>query len=447
MTSHTQRDAGVGSDAAALRADALDRYRRTRGASDHLARPLSPEDMTVQSMPDASPAKWHLAHTTWFFETFLLERFDERFEPIEPAFRVLFNSYYNAVGAQYPRSSRGVISRPGADAVRRYRAETDRRVAALLENLPERHVAAAAEIVELGIQHEQQHQELLVTDIKHALSMNPLAPAYRDAGHDSARAADELSWLAFDPGVSELGVDQSAERFAYDNESPRHRVFLEPFEIAARLLTNAEFAAFIADGGYERSELWLDEGWTWVRSEDVSHPLYWRRPDAEGPPGDAASWREFTLAGERPLDPNEPVCHLSMFEADAAARWLGARLPTEAEWEHAARSAHPDRVAGYFLEDERLHPNAAPCETEPTFAQCFGDCWEWTGSQYRPYPGYTPPAGALGEYNGKFMSNQFVLRGGSCATPRDHVRTTYRNFFPPTARWQFAGVRLARSPR
>jgi ergothioneine biosynthesis protein EgtB len=403
------------------------RYSEIRAASLGLSTPLSSEDCQVQSMPDASPTKWHLAHTTWFFETFVLERGQESFRPFRPEYRVLFNSYYQTVGDQYPRPRRGMLSRPSLDEVLAYRAHVDEAVVDLLERR-----AGDAElerVVELGAHHEQQHQELILTDIKHVLSHNPAGPAYAPPP-DTTAAAMTPSWLAFDGGICRIGHEGAG--FAFDNETPRHRCFVEPFELASWLVTNAEFAAFIDDGGYRRADLWLSDGWATVVSEGWKAPLYWERCDS--------GWQQFTLGGKLPLCGDAPVCHVSYYEADAYARWVGARLPTEQEWELGATDAP---IEGNFVESRAFHPRPPQSTTAP--AQLYGDVWEWTASPYAAYPGYQAPAGALGEYNGKFMCNQFVLRGGSCATPRNHIRRTYRNFFPPAARWQFSGLRLARS--
>lgn len=381
-----------------------------------LAEPLSAEDSGAQSMEDASPAKWHLAHTTWFFETFVLEPLERGFAPCDPAFRMLFNSYYDGVGDRYPRARRGLLTRPSLDEVLGYRRTVDARIGALLEAAPDALEPAAlaevAALVELGVQHEQQHQELLLTDVKHLFRCNPTLPAYDARPMPLPAPAAPCRWLGFDGGIVAIGHDGNG--FCFDNETPRHRQFVEPFRIASRLVTNREFLAFVEAGGYRDPSCWLSEGWQWVAAQDIRHPLYWL-PD-EGAPG---GWREFTLHGPQPLDPARPALHLSYFEADAYARWVGARLPTEAEWECAAG------LAGM----EQLDDTA----------------WQWTSSSYAPYPGYAPAAGAIGEYNGKFMVNQYVLRGGSHATSPGHARRTYRNFFPATARWQFAGIRLASS--
>ncbi|HEX8989595.1 MAG TPA: ergothioneine biosynthesis protein EgtB [Rhodocyclaceae bacterium] len=399
-----------------------DRYAAIRARTAALAEPLSPEDCCVQSMTEASPAKWHLAHTTWFFETFVLERFEEGFRPFAPAYRVLFNSYYNSIGDKHPRPERGLLTRPPLAEVLAYRRAIDARMAAVLAR---RDLSAEAVVLaELGIHHEQQHQELILTDIKHLLSLNPLQPAYGKTP-ESGSAAPEMVWMGFEGGTVVIG--HGGEGFCYDNETPRHRVLLEPYRLASRAVTNGEFQEFAAAGGYRDARLWLAEGWDWVASAGRSGPLYWRRGGGE-----------FTLGGVVPRDPGAPVAHVSYYEADAFARWAGARLPTEAEWEHAAAGALP---VGNFGQDGRFHPRAADAAG---LAQIFGDVWEWTQSAYAPYPGFRAAPGAVGEYNGKFMVNQQVLRGGSCATPEGHVRASYRNFFPAAASWQFSGIRLAR---
>jgi ergothioneine biosynthesis protein EgtB len=406
------------------------RYRDVRAATEALAAVLSDEDCAIQSMPDASPVKWHLAHTSWFFETFLLDTAQPGYRPFDPAFRMLFNSYYNAIGAKHPRSQRGLLSRPSRSEVSAYRAHVDDAMQRLLE----RHDGGdskLANLIELGLQHEQQHQELILTDVLHMLSCNPMQPAYRPLQGVDGRASDPAApaWIEFDGGITEIGHDGAG--FAFDNELPRHREYLAPFALASEPVCNGDYLAFIGDGAYRRPELWLSEGWEWLNANDISAPLYWRR--------DAGGWRRFTLRGSLPVDPSAPVCHVSLFEADAYARWADARLPTEGEWESAAWHAGVD---GSFVEDGVLMPR--PPKGAGSLTQMFGDVWEWTQSDYAPYPGYRPAPGAIGEYNGKFMCNQYVLRGGSCATPRSHIRATYRNFFPAAARWQFSGFRLAR---
>jgi ergothioneine biosynthesis protein EgtB len=406
------------------------RFQAVRRMTERLAHPLSPEDCQVQSMPDASPVKWHLAHTTWFFETFVLKPFSPGYEVFHPSFGFLFNSYYNAVGDRLPRPHRGLMTRPTLDEVYSYRAAVDRAMEAYLDSASEELPADIAATIELGLNHEQQHQELIVTDVKHALAQNPLRPAYSDADRISAVAETRpMGWSFFTGGLKWVGHDGRA--FAFDNEGPRHRVFLEDFQLGSRLVTSEEYLAFMEDNGYSRPEFWLSDGWNVVQAQQWEAPLYWERSDG--------AWWVMTLGGFRRLTEAEPVCHVSFYEADAFARWSGGRLPTEFEWE----SAVIDReIEGNFLESGKLHPQAAMDGTE--IAQAFGDTWEWTQSPYGPYPGLRPVAGALGEYNAKFMCNQLVLRGGSCATPASHIRATYRNFFPPEARWQFTGIRLAK---
>lgn len=397
-------------------------YSEVRGMSMRITRPLSPEDQMLQSMPDASPAKWHLAHTTWFFETFILKPLAS-YQVFDPRFTYLFNSYYKQLGGHPYRGARGLMSRPTLEQVHAFRAHVDAAMGKFLEDPP----AEILELIELGLNHEQQHQELILTDVKHGLWSGPLRPELIES--DDAQAdAPKLSWIGFEGGIHSIGHQGSS--FAFDNEGPRHEVLLRPFELGSRLVTNREYLEFMNDKGYERPELWLSEGWDTVYRECWTAPLYWERDEA-------GNWRQFTRDGLRPVNPAEPVCHISFFEADAFARWSGKRLPTEEEWEVAAERMP---VKGTLLEDDVLHPQPAKAEG---MQQIFGDVWEWTGSAYLAYPGFRPAAGAVGEYNGKFMCNQFILRGGSCATPASHIRASYRNFFPPHARWQFSGLRLA----
>ena len=443
----------------------LDRYRKARAFTAQLCAPLLPEDCIVQSMPDVSPTRWHLAHTTWFFETFVVLPHVAGSEPFSEVYGYLFNSYYNTVGKQFPRDQRGLLSRPSVSDVWEYRRHVDQRVSDLLESsdLPRELLA----LVELGVQHEQQHQELMLTDIKHVLSCNPIFPAYDAIGLGPGSPSSASSVSAVEPGVganSEVfdsdapsarrphlvpfdrairqhGHDGSG--FAYDNESPQHECLISAFALSDRLVTNGQYLEFINDGGYQTAEHWLSMGWNQVQSDRWDSPLYWLNRDGQ--------WLNFTLAGLQPVAMDEPVCHVSYFEADAFARWSGHRLPTEFEWEYAA---HDVPIRGNFADTGRPHParrrascdatNASSSAAGRELSQLWGDAWEWTSSAYSAYPGYCPDAGALGEYNGKFMCNQFVLRGGSCATSSDHIRATYRNFFPPDARWQFTGIRLAK---
>jgi ergothioneine biosynthesis protein EgtB len=383
------------------------RFAQVRAHTLALTQGLTAEDMQVQSMPDASPIKWHLAHTTWFFETFLLQRFLRGYQALNPAYRTLFNSYYVGVGDRHPRPQRGLVTRPGIDEVLAYRAHVNAAMLQLLEKLP----ADAVALVELGLQHEQQHQELMLTDVKHLFSCNPLLPAMHSRSPRTADEAVVLRFTHFRGGLTQMGY--AGDGFCFDNETPRHQVFLQPYALANRLVTNGEYLAFVEDGGYAQAHCWLSEGVDWINRESATQPFYWRKAGGQ--------WHEFTLQGLQPLDPHQSVSHLCYFEADAYARWADARLPTEFEWEHAALA------------------NGAE------MTQLFGACWQWTSSSYAPYPGYAPLPGAVGEYNGKFMANQYVLRGSSSATPAGHARATYRNFFPTAARWQFTGVRLARS--
>jgi ergothioneine biosynthesis protein EgtB len=395
-----------------------------------LAAPLTPEDCALQSMPDASPVKWHLAHTTWFFETFVLEPHARGHAPFDAHFRVLFNSYYNAVGDKHPRPERGLISRPDLARVLAYRDAVD---SAMREMAARPLPPALQALIELGLNHEQQHQELILTDLKHLFAANPLKPAYQPRWPLKAVKPQPMTWLRFEGGLSEFG--HRGGQFAFDNEGPVHRAFVAPFELASRPVTHGEFAAFVADGGYRRPELWLSLGWDSLVARAWRAPLYWTERGED-------AFATFTLHGMAEIDPHTPVTHVSYFEADAYARWAGARLPTEYEWELAARDAP---IEGNFVDSGALHPLPARDGAQSGIpAQLYGDVWEWTSSSYAPYPGYRPAAGAIGEYNGKFMCGQYVLRGGSCVTPRDHMRATYRNFFPPDARWQFSGIRLAR---
>jgi ergothioneine biosynthesis protein EgtB len=408
-----------------------ERYRAVRGATERLCEPLAVEDQVVQSMPDVSPTKWHLAHTSWFFETFVLEPGLPGYRSPNPLYRSLFNSYYVAVGPMWFRPARGLLSRPTVAEIHAYRRHVDEHLDRFLATADEVTFNRMAPRVELGLHHCQQHQELILTDLKHVLSRSPLYPVYRDRRQEPGEISP-LGWKPFAEGLYEIGHEGPG--FAFDNEGPRHRVFLEGFRIADRLVTNGEFRKFMEDDGYARPDLWLSDGWAVRAAEDWQAPLYWTLEDG--------GWREFTLSGLRDLDPVEPVCHVSHSEADAYARWAGARLPTEAEWEVAAAD---EPTAGGFLESGRFHP--APADLRPGLRQLYGEAWQWTQSAYLPYPGYRPPEGALGEYNGKFMSGQMVLRGASCATPASHARPTYRNFFPPAARWQFLGIRLAADAR
>jgi ergothioneine biosynthesis protein EgtB len=421
------------------------RFDAVRAQTLALAAPLSEADCQVQSMPDASPTKWHLAHTTWFFETFVLERFEPGFQPFHPAYRVLFNSYYQGVGEQRPRSQRGLITRPGLAEVNAWRAQVDARVAALLQREASEELGT---LMELGLQHEQQHQELLITDLKHLLASNPLNPVYHPQWPLGSVVAAPLGWVAFPGGTAQIGHD--GEGFAFDNETPRHDTLLRPHALATRPITHGEWLDFMNDGGYHDPRWWMAAGWDWLRAHRIAAPLYWQQEDHAGAePAPHGGWTNFTLHGRAPIDLHTPVVHISWFEADAYARWRAAqdgepiRLPTEAEWEHAVLSlVTPLNSLGNFLESGALHPLPLS-RNGPGLQQMGGDVWEWTASPYTAYPGYRPWTGAVGEYNSKFMVNQMVLRGGSCATPRDHIRPSYRNFFPTDARWQFSGVSLA----
>jgi ergothioneine biosynthesis protein EgtB len=415
----------------ASRADFIEQYQRVRRFTEQLCEPLVTEDYGIQSMPDVSPTKWHLAHVSWFFETFLLFPAVPGYQSLHPQYAYLFNSYYNSLGERHCRPKRGLISRPTVQETYAYRRYVDEHVLELLETLDEHRLAELAPIFTLGLHHEQQHQELIVTDIKHVLSCNPLNPVYRAQAPVQGSSVPSIEWVAVPEGVYWIGHE--GEGFAFDNEGPRHQQFVQPFRLASRLVTNGDYLEFMEAGGYENPLLWLSEGWATVRAEEWKAPLYWEQRDGR--------WWMMTLSGLREVNKAEPVCHVSYFEADAYARWADARLPTEAEWEVAARGMP---IAGNFVESGRYHPAPVEDSTPGKLAQLYGDVWEWTQSSYAPYPNFKPGPGAVGEYNGKFMCNQYVLRGGSCATSLSHIRPTYRNFFPANAQWQFMGIRLAK---
>ncbi len=409
--------------------DLPDRYRAVRTLTDALAAPLTDADATVQSMPDASPAKWHLAHTSWFFETFVLRDHAPGHRPFDESFGFLFNSYYEAEGPRHARPLRGMLTRPSLDVIQEYRQHVDRTLLASVPLLPD----AARDLVTMGLQHEQQHQELMLADIQHLFSLNPLEPVlFAPQSAMPAPMPGPLHWIEGRQGLVEIG-DEGKGGFAFDCEGPRHKTFLAPHALGHRLITNSEWIAFMEDGGYREPAHWLSDGWAWVQAEGIEAPLYWRQEDK--------GWSRYALDGRQPVNPAAPVAHISFYEADAYARWAGARLPTEAEWESAAQNVSPLR--GTMLDDAAC-PCPRPAEEGDGLMQMFGDLWEWTGSAYRPHPGFRPTTGAVGEYNGKFMSGQFVLKGGSCATPRGHMRSSYRNFFYPHQRWQFTGLRLAK---
>lgn len=405
-------------------------YQQVRQLSHWICQPLMIEDYGIQSMADVSPPKWHLAHTTWFFEAFLLVPHLPNYKVFHPQFGFLFNSYYEAAGSRHPRPQRGLLSRPTVETVYQYRAYVDEAMQILLNQFLNEKITT---LVTLGLYHEQQHQELLLTDIKHILAINPLRPAYRtDLPLPPEPVATQERWLDYAGGLYTIGYGSNG--FAFDNESPQHSVYLQDYYLASQLVTNGEYLEFMQAGGYCKPEFWLSDGWATVQAEQWQSPLYWEQVDG--------NWWVMTLAGLRPLNLDEPVCHVSLYEADAYARWIGKRLPTEAEWEvAAAQMPGQHQLQGNLLAEGYLHPIPATNTTRP--AQIYGDVWEWTQSAYLPYPGFQPAPGAVGEYNGKFMCNQMVLRGGSCVTPPNHIRCSYRNFFPPATRWQFSGIRLA----
>lgn len=414
--------------AAARSVSLAERYASIRKQTLRFCEPLEREDLVIQSMEDVSPMKWHLAHTTWFFETFVLARFAPHYALMDERYPFLFNSYYIQAGDRWSRPHRGLLSRPTVEDVMAYREYVDTAMDTFLDS---EYPDEAASVLEIGLHHEQQHQELMVTDMKHVLSVNPLFPAYHSEPMPPVNPSPVSGYRRFEAGVVQIGHEGAG--FSYDNEGPGHRQFLEAFELATRPVTNGEYLAFIKDGGYAKAPLWMAQGWDIVQTENRGRPLYWLLRDNE--------WYEFSMFGLSPLDLEAPLCHVSWFEADAFARWAGQRLPTEFEWEHASRQ---QPLQGQFADDGHWHARWSGFSDTP-FSSLFGGTWEWTVSHYSPYPGYQPVDGALGEYNGKFMANQFVLKGGSCATPADHIRRTYRNFFPSDARWQFSGIRLART--
>ncbi|MEX0732235.1 MAG: ergothioneine biosynthesis protein EgtB [Aquisalimonadaceae bacterium] len=422
MTAQIERDLAAPADTGLAA-----RYQQVRSTTLDLCRTLGAEDQVIQSMPDVSPTKWHLAHTTWFFEEFILAAHSPGYQRFHRGYAYLFNSYYNGIGRMHPRAQRGLLSRPTVTEINAYRAYVDEHMTDLLGDSG--CADALRSLILLGTHHEQQHQELLLMDIKHVFSINPLLPAYHEAAPRQPGEARPLAFIEGETGVVETGCTDAG--FCFDNERPRHRSYLQPHALADRLVTNGEYLAFIQDGGYRQPELWLSDGWSTVQQLCWTRPLYWNET-LDG---------EFTLAGLQPLDPAAPVCHVSYYEADAYARWANARLPTETEWERLALRHGCDPNDGNFQDDGHLHPQPASGAAP---AQLLGDVWEWTSSAYSGYPGYRPPQGAIGEYNGKFMCNQMVLRGGACVTPRDHIRASYRNFFYPDARWPFTGIRLAR---
>ena len=410
----------------------LKQFKKVRDFTDGLCRNLKTEDFVIQSMPDVSPTKWHLAHTTWFFEAFVLMRSSADYENFNPVYKYLFNSYYVQMGERFTRSRRGLLSRPTVKEVFEYRDYINSRITEFIEKSSEELYSRFSGIIEIGIHHEQQHQELMITDIKHVYSINPLYPVYINKELPAVESVPPIEWIKIEGGLYEIGY--GGKGFSYDNETPVHKEYADDFAIASRLVTNREYLNFINDKGYQTPWLWLSDGWATVEKENWEAPLYWTKFDGE--------WFNYKLNGFQKIDLNEPVCHVSHYEADAFARWSGARLPTEAEWEIAAKDIP---VNGNFADSENFHPAALSAgSNDGQIYQMYGDVWEWTGSAYLPYPGFKPVSGALGEYNGKFMSGQMVLKGGSCATPESHIRKTYRNFFQPSSRWQFMGIRLAK---
>jgi ergothioneine biosynthesis protein EgtB len=409
----------------------IKRFIDVRKFTGKLTSPLEIEDFVIQSMQDVSPAKWHLAHTTWFFEAFILNKADANYKSPHPLYAYLFNSYYVQMGERWIRNQRGWLSRPTVREIMEYRNYVEDALINFLTICNDETFDEYAPLVEIGLHHEQQHQELILTDIKHVLSINPLHPVYSERNERINSISVPLKWIEFEGGLVETGNDGS--EFCYDNEKPKHKTYLQPFALGSRLITNREYLEFIEDKGYDRTPLWLSDGYAFIESQKINAPLYWEKKDGE--------WFYFTLNGYKKINPDEPVCHISYYEAEAFAAWKGARLPTEAEWEFAAGNL---MYEGNFVDNENFHP--VPLDSNNNqLNQMYGDVWEWTGSAYLPYPGFKPLPGALGEYNGKFMSGQMVLRGGSCATSKLHIRKTYRNFFPPNSRWQFMGLRLSKN--
>lgn len=431
IESRIHTDTKIKNDFVELRNKLINRFIEVRKLSLKLTYPLETEDFVIQSMQDVSPTKWHLAHTTWFFEAFILHKAVPDYKSIHPLYAYLFNSYYVLMGERWTRNQRGWLSRPTVKEIYDYRNYVDNNLIEFLINCNEDKLNEYASLVEIGLNHEQQHQELILTDIKHVLSINPLHPVYFKKNDAIETKINPIQWINFEGGIAETG--NYGKEFCYDNETPRHKIYLQPFSFADRLITNAEYLEFIEDGGYKNTPLWLSDGWALVESEKWNAPLYWEKKDRD--------WFYFTLNGFRKINPDEPLCHISYYEAEAFAAWKNARLPTEAEWELAAGNL---KYEGNFADNENFHP-VPLSNTDEKLNQMYGDVWEWTGSAYLPYPGFKPLPGALGEYNGKFMSGQMVLKGGSCATSKSHIRKTYRNFFPPQARWQFMGIRLAKN--